>query len=89
MGTKNKPVSGGKSNWSGDVTEHEKWHSPPGLFNKDPEEIATVLKDNSVDEKQAMSRLTFYINRAGSNLSDEDRDRLNEAKDAIRDAYDE
>jgi hypothetical protein len=31
--------------------------------------------------------LTFYINRAGKNLSQKDRNRLEAAKEALRDLY--
>lgn len=47
-----------------------KWHPEEGLFTrKDPNYIANYLIKNSKDLKQAMSRLTFYMNRAGENLS--------------------
>lgn len=87
MATKKPTEDEEKHLWSGTVTEHEKWHSPPGLFNREPEEIAKVLKDSSTDERQAMSRLTFYENRAGKNLSSEDRERLEKAKAEIRIAF--
>lgn len=76
-----------RKKWSGEVTSNEKWHSPPGLFTKPPEEIAQHLKENSRDERQAMSRITFYENRAGKNLGDEDRERLEKAKEELRKAY--
>jgi hypothetical protein len=34
-----------------------------------------------------MSMLNFYINRAGKNLPKSRRDRLEKAKDALRDLY--
>jgi hypothetical protein len=34
-----------------------------------------------------MSMLTFYINRAGKNLPEADRDRLEKAKDELRKAF--
>jgi hypothetical protein len=34
-----------------------------------------------------MSMLTFYINRTGTNLPEERRHTLEEAKDALRDLY--
>ena len=46
-----------------------KWHPEEGLFTrKDPNYIANYLIKNSKDLKQAMNRLTFYMNRAGENL---------------------
>jgi len=59
-----------------------KWHPEKGLFlNKDPKYIANYLIDNSDDIKQAMSRLVFYMNRAGENL--ENKTVLNKAKKII------
>ena len=37
--------------------------------------------------QSAMSMLTFYINRAGSNLSKERKSVLEKAKDELRDLY--
>lgn len=64
--------------WSGDVKT--KWHPKEGFFDQSAEKIAAVLKRNSKDAKQAMSRLNFYINRAGKNLSPADKARLENAK---------
>ena len=59
-----------------------KWHPEEGLFlKKDPEYIADYLIKNSKDLKQAMSRLVFYMNRAGENL--ENKTVLNKAKELI------
>lgn len=74
-----------ESKWSGDVKE--KWHPPEGFFTKSASAIALGLKDASKDLKQAMSRLNFYINRAGSNLSDEDHKRLELAKTKLHKMY--
>ena len=41
------------------------WTPPPGLFTKEPEEIAKVLHDESPDYATAVRRLYFYFNRAG------------------------
>lgn len=47
-----------------------KWHPREGLFTeKDPQVIANYLLKHSKDEAQAMQRLNFYMNRAGSNLT--------------------
>jgi Protein of unknown function (DUF3175) len=83
--------------WSQDVTEHS--HAldlEHGVFAlKDPKEIAASLKHSaeasgrrkSDPYRSAMSMLTFYINRAGKNLSSADRDRLEKAKDELRKAF--
>ena len=59
---------------------------------KDPKKIAVSLKHSaeasqrrkSDPYRSAMSMLTFYINRAGKNLSVADRARLDKAKDELR-----
>lgn len=66
--------------WSKTVTEHEKWHPPEGFFLQAADKIASGLKSASKDYKTAMSRLNFYINRAGKNLADIDKSRLENAK---------
>jgi hypothetical protein len=83
--------------WSRHVTETS--HAlalREGVFSlDDPKAIARSLKqsaDRSHRRKadpfrSAMSMLTFYINRAGHNLSEERRHTLEEAKDALRDLY--
>jgi len=69
--------------WTQKVTP--KWSPPPGLFKEGTsKQIAKVLYDNSVDLKQAMARLNFYINRAGQNLSEERRKVLEDAKEELR-----
>ena len=68
----------------------------PGVFAfEDPQKIARSLKksaDRSKGRKatafrSAMSMLTFYINRAGRQLSSEQRNRLESAKDELRALY--
>lgn len=71
--------------WVADV--ETKWHPSAGFFKKSSSAIARGLKQKSKDLKQAMSRLNFYINRAGSNLSAEDKARLDGAKTALRKLY--
>jgi len=68
----------GRSLWSGDVRTH--WHPPAGLFTESAETIARVLRGASADVGQAVRRLTFYINRAGHNLSTAARAKLRHAK---------
>lgn len=60
---------------------------PEGTFEKDAGAIAQVLKRESKDYKQAMSRLNFYINRGGDNLSSSDKQRLERAKDQLKRLY--
>ena len=67
-----------KNLWSKDV--ETKWSPPEGFFKQSAEEIARGLREASDGLAQAMDRLDFYINRSGSNLSPEDRDRLERAK---------
>lgn len=66
-----------------------KWSPPPGLFTKDAKTIATVLKKESKNLKQAMARLNFYINRAGKKLSKERREELEKAKKILKQLYGE
>jgi Protein of unknown function (DUF3175) len=64
-----------------------------GVFAKeDPRSIARSLKRSAERSKRrksdpfrsAMSMLTFYINRAGSQLADKKRKRLEAAKNELR-----
>lgn len=74
-------------NWSNKVKT--KWTPPKGLFTKSATQIAKVLHNQSSDLKQAMSRLVFYINRAGSNLGKNDVRRLTLAKIKLRNLFKE
>ena len=67
-----------------------------GVFTKsDPRAIAQSLKRSAERSRRrkadpyrsAMSMLTFYVNRAGKQLSARDRKRLEQAKDELRDLY--
>ena len=67
-----------------------------GVFKKkDPRQIAQSLKESaarshkrrSTPFRSAMSMLTFYINRAGDQLPDDQRQRLEQAKDELRELY--
>lgn len=71
--------------WSGEI--EAKWTPPVGFFAKSAAEIARGLKSASKDYAQASRRLNFYINRAGKNLSAEDKARLESAKVALRKAF--
>ena len=59
------------------------WKPKEGLFlSKSPSYIAKYLRDHSKDDGQAMKRLTFYMNRAGENLSN--KTVLNKAKELLK-----
>ena len=83
--------------WPQDVTEHSRALTlKKGVFVlEDPKEIAASLKRSAEASKRrkadpfrsAMSMLVFYINRAGKNLPDEQRARLEQAKDELRKAF--
>ena len=68
----------------------------PGMFTlTEPREIALSLKRSAeastrrtVDPfRSAMSMLNFYINRAGRQLAPEQRERLEAAKDELRELF--
>ena len=80
--------------WSQDVTEHSNaLDLKAGVFElQDPKAIAQSLKRSAEDSRRrksspyrsAMSMLTFYINRAGHNLSESQKAVLEKAKDELR-----
>ena len=74
-----------KKKWSGKV--ETEWKPEEGFFTKPAKQIVKGLVAASKDLKQAMSRLNFYINRAGKNLSDEDKSRLEHAKELLSKHY--
>lgn len=65
---------------------------PQGLFTKSSKAIARGLKRAVLESNRtkgtkfqsAMSMLNFYINRAGTKLSDADKQRLEQAKIELR-----
>lgn len=68
----------------------------PGVFSKtDPAEIAQSLKHSAEHSRRrratpfrsAMSMLTFYINRAGTELPEKQRRILEAAKGELRKAF--
>ncbi|BDV40585.1 hypothetical protein DSM21852_38380 [Methylocystis bryophila] len=83
--------------WSAGVTRNSNaLDLEAGVFALDePREIARSLKRSaemstrrkSDPFRSAMSMLTFYMNRAGSNLSDERKAVLRRAKDELRRAF--
>lgn len=92
-GTGAKP----RRRWSRRVTEtSDALDLEPGVFKlADPHEIALSLKRSAERSSRrkaspfqaAMSMLSFYINRAGRRLSDLERERLEAAKDELRELY--
>ena len=86
-----------KKRWSQEVTRRSNaLDLEKGVFTKaGPRAIARSLKrsaDRSRRRKSdsfrsAMSMLTFYINRAGKELPQRQRARLEAAKDELRDLY--
>jgi len=80
--------------WSGRVTrESNALDLEGGVFTKsDPKAIARSLKHSAETSKRrksdpyrsAMSMLTFYINRAGKNMSKKQLGVLERAKDELR-----
>lgn len=83
--------------WSQEITETSRaLDLEEGVFSlRDPRRIAQSLKRSadrsrrrkSEPYRSAMSMLTFYINRAGTQLSAEQRARLEQAKDELRELY--
>lgn len=83
--------------WSQHVSENsDALDLEAGVFTlDDPRKIALSLKRSaqrssrrkSSPFRAAMSMLTFYINRAGTQLDHEQRSRLEQAKDELRDLY--
>ena len=71
-----------KNLWSEDVKTQ--WHPEEGFFEQSPEKIAKGLLEASDRYAQAMDRLDFYINRAGSNLTSADKSRLEKAKEILK-----
>ncbi len=83
-----------KNRWSAEVAEQsDALDLEEGIFRKDnPKEIARSLKRSAEESKRrksspyrsAMSMLTLYINRAGKNLSNDERSKLDRAKEELR-----
>jgi hypothetical protein len=80
--------------WSADVAEHsDALDLERDIFkSNDPKKIARSLRASAERShrrkaepyRSAMSMLTFYINRAGKNLSTEERETLEAAKPELR-----
>jgi hypothetical protein len=86
-----------KHKWSQKVTEtSDALDLDPGVFTwDDPKQIALSLQRSAEQSKRrkadpfrsAMSMLTFYINRAGDQLPETQKQRLEQAKDELRELY--
>lgn len=73
--------------WSASVTT-DSTHPPEGLFNRSAAVIARSLASKKVSPKgpgSGMRMLTFYINRAGHNLSASRKAELQKAKRLLSD----
>lgn len=83
--------------WSGKVTkESDALDLEKGVFTwSDPHKIALSLKNSAETSnrrksdpyKSAMSMLNFYVNRAGKNLTENQLNILEKAKDELRKLY--
>ena len=83
--------------WSAEVTEHsDALDLEENVFEQDdPRAIAASLKGSAERSnrrkaepfRSAMSMLTFYINRAGSNLPKKRKEILEQAKRELRKLY--
>lgn len=89
--------SSSQTKWSADVTRKSNaLDIKPETFKKSPRQIALSLKRSaershrrkSAPFRSAMSMLTFYINRAGKNLSTAQRKKLEAAKNELRLVFD-
>jgi hypothetical protein len=86
-----------KKYWSSNVTRNsDALDLEPDVFKKrSPADIANSLKQSAERSQRrkaspfqsAMSMLTFYINRAGKNLSESRRRTLDRAKQELRKAF--
>lgn len=85
-----------KKKWSARVTEQsDALDLEDKVFKGSPKQIAQSLKHSAEHSRRrksspfrsAMSMLTFYINRAGKNLSAAQRRRLEAAKPKLREAF--
>ena len=90
-------TTGSRRRWSARVTAHSNaLDLEPSVFSSnDPKKIARSLKRSAENSRRrksepyrsAMSMLTFYINRAGTNLGTRQRRVLEQAKGELRRAF--
>jgi tRNA(adenine34) deaminase len=88
MAAKSKAHKAGtKRRWSAKVTaESDATHPPENLFKKNAATIARTLASKKVSPKgvaSGMRMLTFYVNRAGKNLSPSRKAELQRAKELL------
>ncbi len=89
-----KTMSTTKKKWSAEVTEHsDAIDLKKNVFKQsDPKAIARSVKESATRSKRrkappkrsAMSMLSFYLNRAGKNLSAAQKKKLERAKQELR-----
>src|SRR5688572_25322792 len=97
MATQHTAHRAAPKKWSAEVTKHSNaLDLEQDVFESaDPRKIALSLKRSAEHSKRrkaepyqsAMSMLTFYINRAGKNLSARQKKVLERAKDELRDVF--
>ena len=83
--TKSAKKTTSKRRWVAKVTT-DSTHPPEGLFNQSAATIAKSLASKKVSPKgpgSGMRMLTYYINRAGHNLSASRRAELEKAKTLV------
>jgi hypothetical protein len=83
-----------KKKWSAAVTKHsDAMDLKKNVFKQsDPKKIARSVKSSAARSKRrkaspkrsAMSMLSFYVNRAGKNLSGAQKKKLERAKEELR-----
>ena len=83
--------------WSGEVTKHSNaldlekdvftWRDPKRIADSIPNSAETSTRRKGTPYQSAMSMLNFYINRAGRNLSGQQKEVLGKAKDQLRKLY--
>lgn len=83
-----------KKKWSAAVTKHsDAMDLKKNVFKqRDPKKIARSVKASAsrstrrktTPKRSAMSMLTFYVNRAGKNLSPAQKKKLQRAKEELR-----
>jgi hypothetical protein len=83
-----------KKKWSARVTKHsDAMDLKKNVFKQsDPKKIARSVKNSAARSKRrkaspkrsAMSMLSFYVNRAGKNLSGAQKKKLEKAKKELR-----
>ena len=60
---------------------------PDKLFTESATKIADFLFKKSTSLKQAISRVSFYVNRAGSKLNAEDKQKFELVKTKLRNKF--